>query len=159
RARVALRELQIDDVFVNLILVAPERHAHFIEPDVAAQRFHLIDRSHVELLGLIDGPTKLLLATECVVALIGNPWRVVTLDLIESLLRLLKSRGRLCQLQPALSGKNTRVRGARGRLSSLEDFSRTLRQFLSCLKLLLPGQKLLAPLVDNADAHIVAFID
>ena len=112
----------MDDIFVNLVLVAAERHSHFIEPDIAPQRFHLIDGFHVELLGFINGAVEFLETAQRVVALIRNPGRVIAFDFIQSFLGLLKGWRSFRQLQPALSRKYASIRRPRGSLLSLKDF-------------------------------------
>src|SRR4030095_261494 len=54
RLRFPFCEFQVHDVFVNLIFVPAEGHAHFIEADVSTERFHLLDCPHIELLRILN---------------------------------------------------------------------------------------------------------
>ena len=132
RTAIVFGQFQIDDIFVDLIFVPPEGHSHFVQPDIAPQGFHLIDRFHVKLLGFVDGSVEFLQTTQRVVTLIGYPWRVISFDPIQGPLRLPQSRGPLLQLQKALSRKHTSIRRACWCLLPFENFSRALGQFLSC---------------------------
>ena len=67
---VFLREFEIYDVLVDLIFVATKGHAHLVEPDISAQRFHLLDGFHVKLFGFFRRAATFLDPAKRVVALI-----------------------------------------------------------------------------------------